>query len=76
LYCRRSCRQREYEARRRATELGLGEQELVVTRQDLEAMRDRVFVLACALDDWDQAEQSDRRRTLNEVITAAREVVA
>jgi hypothetical protein len=39
-------------------------------------MRDRVFVLSCALDDWDQAEQSDRKRTLNEVIAAAREIVA
>jgi hypothetical protein len=76
LYCRRSCRQRDYESRRRTTELGVGEQELVVTRKQLEEMRDRVFVLSCALDDWDQAEATDRRRTLNEVIAAARELVA
>jgi hypothetical protein len=54
----------------------VGEQELVVTRQQLEEMRDRVFVLSCALDDWDEAEASDRKRTLNEVIAAAREIVA
>jgi hypothetical protein len=76
LYCRRSCRQRDYEARLRAAELGVGERELVVTRQQLEEIRDRVFVLSCAIQDWDQAEASDRRRTLNEVIAAAREIVS
>jgi hypothetical protein len=50
-YCRRSCRQRDYEARRRAAELGLGENELVVARAELEALRDRLYVLACAVED-------------------------
>jgi hypothetical protein len=50
-YCKRSCRQRDYEARRRATELGLSEGELVVTRAELEALRDRLFVLQAALED-------------------------
>jgi hypothetical protein len=54
----------------------VGEQELVVTREQLEEMRDRVFVLSCALDDWDEAKPSDRKQTLNEVIAAARELVA
>ena len=34
-YCKTSCRQRDYEARRRAAELGLSEGELVVTREVL-----------------------------------------
>lgn len=51
LYCRRSCRQRDYEARRRAAELGLGESELVVARSELEELRDSLYVLACAVED-------------------------
>jgi hypothetical protein len=50
-FCKASCKQRDYEARRRTEELGLGEHELVVTREELESMRDRQFVLACAVDD-------------------------
>jgi hypothetical protein len=50
-YCRRSCRQRDYEARRRADELGLGEHELVVAREELEGTRDRLYLLACAVED-------------------------
>jgi hypothetical protein len=50
-YCRRSCRQRAFEARRRATELGLGDDELIVTRARLDQLGDRVYVLRCALED-------------------------
>ncbi len=51
LFCRRSCRQRDYEARLRAHELGLGEHELVVAKEELEAVRDRIYLLSCALED-------------------------
>jgi hypothetical protein len=51
VYCRPSCRQRDYEARRRAEELGLDEHELVVTRAEVEGLRDRLYVLQCAVDD-------------------------
>jgi hypothetical protein len=50
-FCRRSCRQRHYESKRRAQELGLGEHELVMARSELEALRDRLYVLACAVED-------------------------
>ena len=50
-YCRQSCRQRDYEARRRSAELGLSEGELVVTRAELESVRDRLYVLLCAVED-------------------------
>ena len=40
-FCKTSCRQRDYEARRRAKELGLGEDELIVARSELEYLRDR-----------------------------------
>src|SRR6185436_14411269 len=50
-FCRQSCRQRHYEARHRAAELGLGEDELVLARTELEALRDRLYVLECAIGD-------------------------
>jgi hypothetical protein len=69
-YCRRSCRQRAYEARRRAAELGLSEHELVVTREQLDELRDQVFVVRSAVD--------DARRTLERVtdVQEARELLA
>lgn len=50
-FCRRSCRQRDYEARRRAEEVGLSEHELVLTRQAMEELRDRLYVLEAAVED-------------------------
>ena len=50
-FCRRSCRQRDYEARRRAAEVGLSEHELVLTRQAMEELRDRLYVLEAWLLD-------------------------
>ena len=63
LYCKRACRQRDYEARRRAAELGLGEHELVVTRNALEGLRDKLFVLEQTLADaeHDLAQPEARR---------------
>jgi hypothetical protein len=51
VYCRRSCRQRAYESRRRSGELGLGDDELVVTRNELDDARDRLFIITTALHD-------------------------
>ena len=80
LYCKRACRQRDYEARRRSLELGLGEHELVITREDLESIRDRLFVLertvADAELDLKQPEArraKELRRVLEYVLETARE---
>jgi hypothetical protein len=77
LYCRRSCRQRDYEARRRAAELGLGEHELIVTRQELNELRDRLFVLAESVKDVEHDltddAADDERRLLNVVLYAAKQ---
>lgn len=80
-YCRRSCRQRSYEARRRHVELGLGEHELVVTREQLERTRDAVYVLACAVEDVERDLDADPtpedvREALAWLLGAARDVVA
>jgi hypothetical protein len=50
-YCRRSCRQRDFEARKRARELGLAESDLIVARQAMEGLDDLLFVLGCAIAD-------------------------
>lgn len=50
-YCRRSCRQRDFEARRRAAEHGLADHELIVTCDVLRHVDELVYVLACAVED-------------------------
>jgi hypothetical protein len=77
-YCRRSCRQREYEANLRSKELGLGESELVMARSELDRLRDALYVLEAAVEDVDQdlAESGDDpqevRRSLDWLLAAAR----
>jgi hypothetical protein len=77
LYCRTSCRQRDYEARRRAAELGLGEHELVVTRKELERLRDRLYLLQCAVDDVEREldDTDDTERALASLLDAAKHAV-
>jgi hypothetical protein len=50
-FCRRSCRQRDYEARQRATRHGLDESEIIVARAERDELRDMLYVLRCAVDD-------------------------
>lgn len=78
MFCRQSCRQRDYEARRRGEELGLAEHELVVARDDFEALRDRLYVLSCTLEDVERdlagGDVTDRA-ALDTLIHATRECV-
>ena len=79
LYCKPSCKQRDYEARRRSEELGLGEHELVVTREELESIRDRQFLLACTVEDVQRDLANgdvDERDAFGVLLEAAREFVA
>jgi hypothetical protein len=50
-YCRQSCRQRDYEARQRTAGAGLADGEIVVTRADLDELRDRLYALESAIED-------------------------
>jgi hypothetical protein len=50
-YCRRSCRQRAYEARSRAAELGLADGELAAARAAHDGLLDRLDLLRRTLDD-------------------------
>ena len=51
LFCSQSCRQWDWVARQRASELALSEDELVIARKELDALRDQVYVLRCAIAD-------------------------
>jgi hypothetical protein len=50
-FCRASCRQQEYVRRQRAHEVGLAEDELVVTRRELDELHDLLYVLEAAVED-------------------------
>jgi hypothetical protein len=50
-FCGGSCRQQDYLRRQRAAEAGLAEHELVVTRQELDALHDQLYVLEAAVQD-------------------------
>jgi hypothetical protein len=79
-YCRQSCRQRDYEARERAVERGLDEGEIIMTRANLDALRDRLWVLACAVQDVESdvtraATVEEYRAALDWLLEAARPLV-
>ena len=78
-FCQQSCRQRDYEARRRARELDLGDHELIVARAALDALRDELYVLACAVEDVERdlagsspATADELRAALSWLLEAAR----
>jgi hypothetical protein len=76
LYCKPSCKQRDYESRQRAAELGLAEHELVVTREEFEQTRDRLFLLSCVIEDVErdlQAGDTDDAHALRILLEAAHE---
>ncbi len=53
-FCSQACRQWDWVARQRATELALSEDELVITRTERDKLRDQIFVLRCAVQDVEQ----------------------
>lgn len=56
-------------ARQRARELELSDDELVVAREELDALHDELYVLACAVDDVER-DLADRRHTVTELSDA------
>lgn len=81
-FCKPSCRQLDYEARRRAREVGLSESELVMTRRELDELRDALYVVEAAAEDVerDLAEAGDDpeevRRALAWLLDAVRPLLA
>ncbi|GAC1536547.1 MAG: hypothetical protein NVS3B12_19620 [Acidimicrobiales bacterium] len=79
-YCRQGCRQRDYEARRRAAERGLDEGEIIVTRSRLERLQDRLWILSCAVSDVDgdlarATSPAEVRAALDWLLDAARPLI-
>lgn len=80
MFCRRSCRQRAYEARQQTAVQQLDESELVATRTALETVRDQLFVLRCAVDDVQRdlagaPTAQDRAEALTWLLDACRPLV-
>jgi uncharacterized protein YhaN len=68
----------DYQARRRAQELGISDTELVMARAELDQLRDALYVLEAAVEDVerDLADAADDpaevRRALDWLLEAAR----
>lgn len=80
-FCRRSCRQRDYESRQRSAEVGLSDAELVITRQALNELHDKLYVLEAAVEDVRRDLEADDspaevRRALDWLIEAAHPLVS
>ncbi len=69
-------------SRQRASELALSENELVMTRDELDALKDQIYVLHCALNDVQTDLASSRQtkesllETLGWLIQAAEPIAA
>ncbi len=77
LFCKAGCRQADYIARQRSAELGISETELIVTRDALDDLRDRLYVLEAAVEDVERDlraadGQQDLRDALDWLLAAAR----
>ena len=73
-FCRRSCRQRAYEARAAGARAQAGPDAIVVSERALADLQDRLWVLECALRDArtvvDDDSDAGARQVLAEVIAA------
>lgn len=60
-FCRDGCRQQAYLARKLATSHGLGDDDVIVSRDALEDLQSRLYCLQAALEDIDRdlAKSSD-----------------
>ncbi len=67
MFCSQRCRQWDWVARHRARELQLNENELVVAREELDALHDELYVLACAVEDVERDLDAGRRPTASEL---------
>ena len=82
MFCGESCRQIEYQQRRRAAELGLSESELIVTRAELDELRDALYVVEAAVEDVDRDlaaspnDPEEVRRALDWLLEAVRPLLA
>lgn len=68
-YCRAGCRQQAYLARRLASSYGLGDEDVIVDRAQLEDLQGRLYCLQAALEDVDRdLERSAEPREITEAL--------
>ena len=69
-FCSQRCRQWDWVSRQRASELALSENELVMARDELDALKDQLYVLHCAVVDARTDLESERLsvETLRELL--------
>jgi hypothetical protein len=78
VFCSQACRQWDWVSRQRARELQISENELVVTRRELERLYDDLYVLTCAIEDTERELGAGRhtvaslREAVNWLLDAAR----
>lgn len=69
-FCSQRCRQWDWVSRQRAHELELSENELVMARDELDTLKDQMYVLHCALVDAraDLANSRQTKESLTEIL--------
>lgn len=81
-FCSQKCRQWDWVSRQRAADLALSENELVMTRDELDVLKDQIYVLHCAVIDAKEDLTKGRhtkdslRELLDWLIDAAEPVAA
>ncbi len=59
-FCSQACRQWDWVSAQRSHASNLGPDELIIRRADLDALRDDLYVLACAVEDVERDLATDR----------------
>jgi hypothetical protein len=66
-FCSQACRQWDWVARQRARDLKLSEDQLVLTRSELNDLHDALYVLACAVQDVRRDLEANGKPTAREL---------
>ena len=66
-FCSQACRQWDWVARQRARDLKLSEDQLVMTRAELNDLHDALYVLACAVQDVRRDLEASAKPTAREL---------
>lgn len=66
-FCSQACRQWDWVARQRARDLQLSEDQLVLTRTELNDLHDALYVLACAVQDVRRDLAASKKPTAKEL---------
>jgi hypothetical protein len=73
MYCGQACRQRAYEQRTATSKAGLSGDVVLVTRNELDGLQDRLYQLRCALEDvqtllTEKPTKAELERSLAELV--------